>query len=125
MPTTTVVKHPSDAPFTFGTVSELGIAVESYEQNDTCDKYEQKNEVGEVIEVVTFNPRAEITISGQLSDALTKFLGTTLTIANLITTQCGEGGIAVVSGVSHSMGRAKNEDVRITATYYPLIVVTP
>ncbi len=52
-PTTYVVKFPAVSTYTFGSTDETGISVESYEQNDQTDTFEQKNGVGEVIEVVT------------------------------------------------------------------------
>lgn len=117
------IKYPAATTYIFGSTSETGIAVETYEQNDQVDHYEQKNNVGEVIELVTFNPRGEITLNGQINAALTTVLGNVMTITNLITTQYGTltAGIFVVKGVQYSKGRAKNMDVRITGTYYPLL----
>ncbi len=106
-PTTYVVKFPAVSTYTFGSTDETGISVESYEQNDQTDTFEQKNGVGEVIEVVTHNPRGEVT----------------LTVTNLVKEQYGVGalGIFICKGVAHSKGRAKNMSVRITGTYYPLV----
>jgi hypothetical protein len=117
------IKYPNATTYLFGSTSEVGIATESYEQNDQVDHYEQKNNVGEVIELVTFNPRGEITLSGQINASLTNVLGNIMTLSNLITTQYGTltAGITVCKSVQYSKGRAKNMDVRITATYYPLL----
>lgn len=118
-----VTIFPAASTYTFGTTAETGIAVSSYEQNDSVDEFEQKNNVGEEVEVVTFNPTAQITIKGESTAALTAVLGKAMTIANLITTQCGSGGICIVKGVNHSAGRAKNLEVSITAKYRPLVTV--
>ena len=116
-----VTIFPAASTYTFGTTAETGIAVSSYEQNDKIDKYVQKNNVGEDVEKVTFNPTADITITGESTAALTAILGKSMTIANLITTQCGAGGICICTGVNHSAGRAKNLEVKITAEYAPLL----
>jgi hypothetical protein len=117
-----VTKFPAASTFTFGTTAQVGFAVESFEQNDTCDIYEQKNEVGEVIEVVTYNPRSECTLSGEFSAALTAILGKSLTIANLINVQVPTGGISIVKSVNTSFGRAKNASAKVASTYYPLVL---
>jgi hypothetical protein len=99
---TTVQQYPSTLGYTFGvTTPETGITSETIEQNDQIDTYEQKNEFGETIEVVTYNPRSEITISGESTAALVAILGKSLTLANLITTQVGAGGLTVVKGVQY------------------------
>lgn len=119
-----ITKFPAASVFTFGTTLETGIAVSAYEQNDVCDVFEQRNEVNEVIEVATSNIRSEITITGELTAVATKILGGTFTPANLIMAQFGtltDTGIAIVKGVNHSAGRAKNTEIKITATFYPLL----
>lgn len=118
-----VTIFPVASTYTFGSTSETGIAVETYEQNDQVDHYEQKNNVGEVIEVVTYNPRGEITCSGETTSALAQILGAKYVFSNLITTQYGATptGIAIVRGVQYSRNRARNMTARITATYYPLV----
>jgi hypothetical protein len=126
MPSSTVNEYPSTLGYTFGIPTpETGISCESIEQNDTVDSFEQKDDQGEVVELVTFNPRSEITISGESTAALTQILGKVLTVANLVTTQVGTGGTTICKGVQYSKGRARNQTVRITATYYPLIASTP
>jgi hypothetical protein len=122
-PTTYVTKFPAASTYTFGSTDETGISVESYEQNDQTDTFEQKNGVGEVIEVVTHNPRGEVTLTGEMNAALTQVLGTSMTLTNLVKEQYGTGalGIFICKGVNHSKGRAKNMAVRLTGTYYPLV----
>jgi len=112
---------PAASTFTFGTTAQTGLAVESFEQNDTCDIYEQKNEIGEIIEVVTFNPRSECTISGEFTAALAAILGKVYTVANLTNVQVVTGGVSIVKSVNTTFGRAKNASVKIATTYYPLI----
>ena len=122
-PTSYVTKFPAASTYTFGSTDETGLSVESYEQNDAADTFEQKNGVGEVIEVVTHNPHGEITLTGEMTAALTQVLGKTMTLTNLVVDQYGVGvaGIFIVKGVAHSKGRAKNMSARITGTYYPLV----
>jgi hypothetical protein len=122
-PISVVNKFPATSPYTFGSTNETGIAVDTYEQNDTCDKFEQKNEVGNVVEVVTHNMRSEITCSGEISAAMASIVGQIWTPTNLILQQYGgtSTGVAIVSSVANSKGRAKNMSVRITATFYPLL----
>lgn len=118
-----VTKFPSSSPFTFGSTDETGIAVDTYEQNDQVDTFEQKNSVGEVIEVITHNPRSEITLSGEIQATMAQILGKSWTITNLILQQYGgaQTGVLIVKGVNYSKGRAKNMSVRVTGTYYPLV----
>ena len=119
-----VTVYPAASTYTFGSTSETGIAVDTYEQHDQTDVYEQKNNVGEVIEAVTYNPRGEITVNGETTAALAAILGKTYVFANIITVQYGAApppGIAIVRGVQYSKNRARNMTARITATYYPLL----
>jgi hypothetical protein len=119
-----VTYFPAATLYTFGSTSETGISVETYEQNDQTDVYEQKNNVGEVIEVVTFNPRSEITCTGEVTSALAAILGKEYTFTNLITSQYGTGtltGISIVRGVQFGRNRARNMTARLTATFYPLV----
>jgi len=120
-----VTQFPAAATYVFGSTSETGIAVESYEQHDQVDHYEQKNNVGEVVEVITFNPRSELTISGETTSALAQILGKSMTVANLVATQYGGtlSGITICKGVQLTKNRARNLQARITATYYPLVTL--
>jgi hypothetical protein len=123
-PITTVNKFPAASPFTFGSTDETGIAVDTYDQNDQCDTFEQKNAIGNVIEVITHNVRSEITLSGEIMATMPSIIGQPWTFTNLIMQQYGSlgaTGLAIVKGVANSKGRAKNMSVRITATFYPLI----
>ena len=116
-------KYPASSPFTFGSTDETGIAVDTYDQNDQVDKFEQKNSVGIIIEVITHNMRSEITLSGEIMATMASICGQLWTPTNLILQQYGGSstGVAIVSGVAYSKGRAKNMSVRITATFYPIL----
>jgi hypothetical protein len=122
-PITTFNKFPSTSPFTFGSTDETGIAVDSYDQNDQVDTFEQKDAIGNVIEVITHNMRSEITLSGEIMATMSSIVGQVWTPTNLILQQYGgtSTGIAICKGVAYSKGRAKNMSVRITATFYPLV----
>jgi hypothetical protein len=120
-----VTKFPAASTYIFGSTDETGISTESYEQNDTCDNYEQKNGQGEVIELVTHNPRGEITLLGEVSGAVTAKVGQSFTFTNFVSTYYTTppvlAGISVIKGINSSKGRAKNQQIRITGTFYPLL----
>src|ERR1700757_1332887 len=118
-----VTKFPAATGYIFGSTDETGISVETYEQRDQVDFYEQKNGVGEIIEAVTHNARSEITCLGEVNGtAITAQVGKQFTFANLFLTYYGTpppSGISIIREIQTSKGRAKNQQIRITATYYP------
>lgn len=115
-------QFPASSPFTFGSTNETGIMVDTYDQNDQVDEFQQKNSVGNIIEVITHNPRSDLTISGEIQSTMAPILGTVWTPANLILQQYGATtGIAIVKSMAYSKGRAKNMSVRISATFYPFV----
>jgi hypothetical protein len=127
-PTTdTFNKFPAASPFSFGSTNETGIAVDTYEQHDQVDEFQQKDNIGNIIEVITHNMRSDITCSGEIQSTMAPIVGTVWTPTNLITQQYGPtppvAAIVLVKGVAYSKGRAKNMSVRITATYYPLVTL--
>jgi predicted nucleic acid-binding protein len=95
--------------------------MESYEQTDSVDRYEQKDAFGQVIEIVLHNARSEIVFAGQTTAAITAMLGNKITVANMISNQVATGGSTVCHQVHFTHGRAVNQTARISATYYPLI----
>jgi hypothetical protein len=114
--------YPSTLGFTYGVIqTETGMSMESYEQTDAVDRYEQKDGFGQVIEVVLHNARSEIVFSGQTTAAITAMLGNKITVANMISNQVATGGITVCHQVHFTHGRGVNQTARISATYYPLI----
>jgi len=123
--TSYVTKFPAATQFIFGSTDETGISVETYEQRDQIDHYEQKNGQGEIIEVVTHNPRSEITCLGEVNGAtITAVVGQSFTFTNLYLKYYGATpptGIAILREIQTSKGRAKNQQIRMTATYYPLV----
>jgi hypothetical protein len=117
-----VTQYPAAATYVFGSTVETGIAVDTYEQDDMVDSFEQKNNVGEVVELVTYNPRGDCVITGESTAALPRILGLTFTFANLVLIQYAvTTGIVVVKRVHQSKSRAKNLSVRVSGTYYPLL----
>jgi hypothetical protein len=74
---------------------------------------------------VTHNPRSEITCSGEVNGTtITAQIGKQFTFANLYLTYYGTpppSGIAIIREIQTSKGRAKNQQIRITANYYPLV----
>jgi hypothetical protein len=123
--TSYVTKFPAATQYIFGSTDETGISVETYEQRDQVDHYEQKNGQGEVIEVVTHNPRSEITCLGEVNGAtITAVVGQSFTFVNLYLKYYGTTpptGIAIIREIQTSKGRAKNQQIRMTATFYPLV----
>src|SRR4029077_6845901 len=124
-PTSYVTKFPAATGYIFGSTDETGISVDTYEQRDQVDHYEQKNGQGEVIEVVTHNPRSEITCLGEVNGALiTAVVGQSFTFTNLYLKYYGATppvGLAILREIQTSKGRAKNQQIRMTATFYPLV----
>jgi hypothetical protein len=124
-PTTYVTKFPAATGYIFGSTDETGISVDTYEQRDQIDHYEQKNGQGEVIEVVTHNPRSEITCLGEVNGAtITAVVGQSFTFTNLYLKYYGAvppTGLAILREIQTSKGRAKNQQIRMTATFYPLV----
>jgi hypothetical protein len=124
-PTTYVTKFPAATGYIFGSTDETGISVDTYEQRDQIDHYEQKNGQGEIIEVVTHNPRSEITCLGEVNGAtITAVVGQSFTFTNLYLKYYGAvppTGLAILREIQTSKGRAKNQQIRMTATFYPLV----
>ena len=124
-PTSFMTQFPSTLGFIFGCPTpETGFAVESIDENTTCDVYEQKNNVGEVIEVVTYNPRSEITVNGEVTAAYAGVVGQKSVIANLSLIGYPTGqtaGLVILRSVRITQNRTANQRLSLTATMYPLI----
>jgi hypothetical protein len=120
-----VTQYPSTLGFIWGCPTpETGFAVESIDENTTCDVYEQKDNVGEVIEVVTYNPRSEITVNGEVTAAYAGVVGQKTTIANLSLIGYAPttvAGLVVIKSVRITENRTSNQRISLTATMYPLI----
>jgi hypothetical protein len=120
-----VTQYPSTLGFIWGCPTpETGFAVESIDENTTCDVYEQKDNVGEVIEVVTYNPRSEITVNGEVTAAYAGVVGQKTTIANLSLigyAPATVAGLVVIKSVRITENRTSNQRISLTATMYPLI----
>ena len=127
-PTSFMTEFPSTLGFIFGCPTpETGFAVESIDENTTCDVYEQKNNIGEVIEVVTYNPRSEITVNGEVTAAYAGVVGAKSTIANLSLIGYPTGqtaGLVILRSVRITQNRTANQRLSLTATMYPLIAAT-
>jgi hypothetical protein len=120
-----VTQYPSTLGFIWGCPTpETGFAVESIDENTTCDVYEQKDNVGEVIEIVTYNPRSEITVNGEVTAAYAGVVGGKTTIANLSLigyAAATVAGIVIIKSVRITENRTANQRISLTATMYPLI----
>jgi len=67
---------PATLGFVWGVpTAETGISVESVRQNNTTQVFEQKNNQGEDVAVVTYNPKAEITVAGEVIGSFTAQVG--------------------------------------------------
>src|SRR5260221_5410995 len=117
--------YPAATTYVFAIPSpETGISCDSIEQNDNVDVYEKKNEQGEIVEVVTFNPTGEITVSGESTAALTAILGKVFTFINLITTQFPNaitGASTIVRSVQYTQARRSNPRVSSNSKCLPLV----
>lgn len=119
-------EYPASLGYTFGiTATQTGISLESFEQSDTTDVYEQKDAFGQVIEVVLHNPRSDITMHGQTNAALGSMLGQKITVTGMVSSQIAVGGSVICRTVAFTQGRAANQSARIVAVYYPLIPAGP
>lgn len=115
-------QYPSSLGYVWGIpLTETGITLESYEQNDQVSIFEQRDHVNTVVEAITHDPRSEITITGQSTAALAQILGLPVSVANLITTQMGVTGLVMCTGVQYTNRRDANQTIRISARHYPLI----
>jgi hypothetical protein len=120
-----VTQYPSTLGFIWGCPTpETGFAVESIDENTTCDVYEQKDNVGEVIEVVTYNPRSELTVNGEVTAAYAGVVGQKTTIANLSLigyAPATVAGLVIIKSVRITENRTANQKISLSATMYPLI----
>ena len=116
---------PSTLGFTWGIpTAEAGMAVESVRQNNTVQVFEQKNNVGEDIAIVTYNPKAEITITGETTGTFADAVGAKITVANIIALGGVSAGLVICRAIEFTLGREAMQKVSITATMYPLIPAT-
>jgi ribosomal protein L2 len=116
---------PATLGFTWGIpTAEAGIAVESVRQNNTVQVFEQKNNVGEDIAIVTYNPKAEITIAGETTATFADTVGTKITVANILTLGGVPAGLIICRAIEFTQGREAMQKVSMTATMYPLIPAT-
>jgi len=113
---------PATLGFTWGIPTpETGMAVESVRQNDTVEVFEQKNNVGDIVAIVTYNPTAEITIAGETVASFTAAVGTKISVANLIALGGVAAGLVICRAIEFTQAREAMQKISITAKMYPLI----
>jgi hypothetical protein len=126
MPAPTATIYPATLGFTWGIPTpETGISVESIRQNNTVQIFEQKDNQGQDIAVVTYNPKAELTIAGEVIGTFAAQVGKGLTVANLLTLGGVETGLVICRAIEFTQAREAMQKVSITATMYPLIPAGP
>jgi hypothetical protein len=114
--------YPSTLGFSWGiTATMTGMSLSSYRQNDTTDIFEQKSGQGETIAVVSYNPRSEITLEGEVLAGLTVVAGKEITIANIILPSGGTAGLVICKSLEYQDSREAMRKATITATMFPLI----
>jgi|SRR6516165_4523077 hypothetical protein len=125
MPTTFVNQYPAASGYIWGCPTpETGFAVESIEENVTSDVFEQRNNVGEFIEVVSYNARTEMTVNGEVMGSFPGVVGHPITIANLSLIGYPSGttaGLVLLRSARLTQNRTANKRISMTATMYPLI----
>ena len=122
MPTTPVNMYPPGLGFTWGiSATETGMSLSSFRQNDTTDVFEQKDGQGNTIAVVSYNPRSEITMEGEVLAGLTVVAGQEITIANIILPTGATVGLVLCKSLEYQDSREAMRKATITATMYPLI----
>jgi hypothetical protein len=124
-PTTFVNQYPATSGFIWGCPTpETGFSVESVDENVTTDVFEQRNNVGEFIEVVAYNARTEMTVNGEVLGTFAGVVGHPITIANLSLIGYPTGstaGLVLLRSARLTQNRTANKRISMTATMYPLI----
>jgi hypothetical protein len=116
--------YPSTLGFVWGIATpETGLEVSSFRQNNIADVFEQKNNVGEIVAVVSYNARAELTIEGEVTGTFTDLCGAPITVANALFTMGVATGLILCKSIEVTQGREAMKKVTINATMYPLIAV--
>lgn len=94
-----------------------------YRQSDTTDKFEQKDGQGEVVAVVSYNPRSEITMTGETFAGFAGSVqaGKEIFTDNLILPGTVTAGLIFCQTVEYQSSRESMQKATITATMYPLI----
>lgn len=116
--------YPSTLGYVWGiTTTQTGMSMSDYRQSDTTDKFEQKDGQGEVIAVVSYNPRSEITMTGETFAAFAGSVvaGKEIFTANLILPESATAGLVFCQTVEYTASREAMQKATITATMYPLI----
>jgi len=114
--------YPSTLGYSWGiTATETGMSLATYRQNDTTDIFEQKNGQGETVAVVSYNPRSEITMEGEVLAGLTVIAGHEITITNIILGGGATAGLVLCRSLEYNDAREAMRRATITATMYPLI----
>jgi hypothetical protein len=114
--------YPSTLGYSWGiTATETGMSLATYRQNDTTDIFEQKNGQGETVAVVSYNPRSEITMEGEVLAGLTVVAGKEITIANIILPPATTAGLVICRSLEYNDAREAMRRATITATMFPLI----
>ena len=117
---------PSTLGFIWGIpTAETGISVESVRQNNTTQVFEQKDNQGQDIAVVTYNAKAEITIAGEVIGSFAAQVGKSIVVANLIALGGVAAGLVICRAIEFTQAREAMQKVSITATMYPLIPAGP
>jgi hypothetical protein len=116
--------YPSSLGFTWGiTTEETGMAVETVRQNDTTKVFEQPDNAAQTIAVVSYDPKIEITVTGDITGSFSWVAGTPITLANLITQTSGPFalGLVLCKSIEITQGREAMKKATVNATMYPLI----
>src|ERR1700745_1503571 len=117
--------YPSTLGYSWGiTATETGMSLATYRQNDTTDIFEQKDGQGETVSVVSYNPRSEITMEGEVLAGLTVVAGKEITIANIILPTGATVGLVLCKSLEYQDSREAMRKATITATMYSLITPT-
>jgi hypothetical protein len=114
--------YPSTLGFTWGiTTEETGLAVASVRQNDSTQIFEQKDNQGETIAVVSHDLKAEITIEGEITGAFTWAAGVPIVVANILAIGGVAAGLVMCKNIEITQSREAMKKCTVNATMYPLI----
>lgn len=116
--------YPNNLGYIWGiTATQTGMSMSDYRQTDTTDKFEQKNGAGEVVAVVSYNPRSEITMTGETFAGFGGSVqaGKEIFTSNIILPPAAVAGLIFCQTVEYTQAREAMQKATITATMYPLI----
>lgn len=110
---------------TWGTVAEsFGLSVKSFRQKADSDRFDHKDESGEVATKVFYNQKSAFTISGATTAAPDTDIADSLTLANELASLGGvTGGTNLVHSVEVTRENEALREITIEGERHPTLTV--